>query len=59
MHERLQGDELPRLPVLARRMSARAAAKLREEVAALESDEDDLREMIEIAAFMESPRAEA
>jgi len=40
-------------------MSARAAAKLREEVAALESDEDDLREMIEIAAFMESPRAEA
>jgi hypothetical protein len=29
-----------------------------EEVAALEADEDDRREMIEVAAFMEAMRAE-
>jgi len=39
----------------ARRLRRRAA--LAAEVAALEADEDDRREMLEVAAFMESMRA--
>ena len=39
----------------ARRLRGRAA--LAAEVAALEADEEDRREMLEVAAFMESMRA--
>jgi len=39
----------------ARRLRRRAA--LAAEVAALEADQDDRREMLEVAAFMESMRA--
>ena len=51
-------SEAIREAILRAAAQVRRRQVLREEVAALEADEDDRREMLEIAAFMESLRAE-
>lgn len=54
----LSRSEAIREAILTAAAQARRRQAIREEVAALEADEDDRREMLEIAAFMESLRAE-
>jgi antitoxin component of RelBE/YafQ-DinJ toxin-antitoxin module len=54
----LSRSEAIREAILSAAAHARRRQSLREEVVALEADEDDRREMLEIAAFMESLREE-
>jgi Arc/MetJ-type ribon-helix-helix transcriptional regulator len=54
----LSRSEAIRAAILSAAAQARRREALREEVAALEGDEDDRREMLEITAFMELLRAE-
>jgi len=54
----LSRSEAIREAILSAAAHARRRQALRKEVAALEADKDDRREMLEIAAFMESLRAE-
>jgi Arc/MetJ-type ribon-helix-helix transcriptional regulator len=54
----LSRSEAIREAILSAAASARRRQALRAEVAALEADEDDRREMLEVAAFMEALRAE-
>ena len=54
----LSRSEAIREAILRAAAQVRRRQVLREEVAALEADEGDRREMLEIAAFMESLRAE-
>ena len=53
----LSRSEAIRRAILDSAGRLRKRAALAEEVAALEADEDDRREMTELAAFMESMRA--
>ncbi len=54
----LSRSEAIREAILMSAAALRRKKALREEMAALEADEDDRREMLETAAFMESLRAE-
>lgn len=54
----LSRSQAIREAILSAAASARRRQALRAEVAALEADEDDRREMLEVAAFMEALRAE-
>jgi len=54
----LSRSEAIREAILSAAVSARRRQALRAEVVALEADEDDRREMLEVAAFMEALRAE-
>jgi Arc/MetJ-type ribon-helix-helix transcriptional regulator len=54
----LSRSEAIREAILMSAAALRRKQALREEMAALESDEDDHREMLEVAALMESLRAE-
>jgi hypothetical protein len=53
----LTRSEAIRRAILDSAMRLQRKAALAAEVAALEADEDDRREMLEVAAFMESMRA--
>jgi Arc/MetJ-type ribon-helix-helix transcriptional regulator len=53
----LSRSEAIRRAILDSASRLRRGAELAAEVAALEADEDDRREMLEVAAFMESMRA--
>ncbi len=54
----LSRSEAIREGILTAAARIRRRQALREEVAALEADEEDRREMLEVAAFMEELRAE-
>ena len=54
----LSRSEAIREALLMSAAALRRKQALREEMAALEADEDDRREMLEVAALMESLRAE-
>jgi Arc/MetJ-type ribon-helix-helix transcriptional regulator len=54
----LSRSEAIREAIVKSAHQARRRQALREEMAALEADEDDRREMLEVAAFMELLRAE-
>jgi Arc/MetJ-type ribon-helix-helix transcriptional regulator len=54
----LSRSEAIRRAILDSAARLRRRAALAAEVAALEADEDDRREMVEVASFMESMRAE-
>ena len=54
----LSRSEAIREALLMSAAALRRKKALREEMAALEADEDDRREMLEVAALMESLRAE-
>jgi Arc/MetJ-type ribon-helix-helix transcriptional regulator len=54
----LSRSEAIREAILMSAAALRKKQALREEMAALEADDDDRREMLEVAALMESLRAE-